>query len=159
MKVRFLIGSLLLIGQPLFAQMQPANGGVPLSASVTASLGIMGHNHVALHVKDIPTSAAFYRDIIGLTPIAVPDNLKATRAWFSINNGQQVHLLDGRTETIQDDRNGRHLALFVRSIPESEQFLKQKNLPYHRQVRFDGVVQLYFPDPDGYLIELNEGRQ
>ncbi|QJW88823.1 glyoxalase [Spirosoma taeanense] len=124
-----------------------------------SSLGIMRHNHLGIHVKDIPTSAAFYRDVLGLKPIPVPENLKLTRAWFDIGDGQQIHLLDGRTEQITHDRNGTHYALFVEDINKSEAFLKAKNLPYHRQVRFDGVVQLYFSDPDGYLFELNEGKK
>ncbi|GAA4404192.1 hypothetical protein GCM10023187_21180 [Nibrella viscosa] len=122
-------------------------------------LGIAGHNHLALHVKDIQASARFYRDIIGLTPISVPDDLKAIRAWFDIGNGQQVHLLAGRTEPITHDRNGSHFALFVDNINQSEQFLKKSNITYHKQVRFDGVTQIYFADPDGYLLELNEAKK
>ena len=122
-------------------------------------LGIIRHNHLAIQVKDVPASAVFYRDVLGLKPIPVPENLKLTRAWFDIGDGQQVHLLDGRTETITHDRNGSHYALFVENIDKSEQFLKSKNVPYHRQVRFDGVVQIYFSDPDGYLFELNQGKK
>lgn len=122
-------------------------------------LGITGHNHLALHVKDITSSAKFYREIIGLKSIPVPDDLKAIRAWFDIGNGQQVHLLAGRTETIVHDRNGSHFALFVDDISKSEQFLKKNNITYHKQVRFDGVTQIYFPDPDGYLLELNEVKK
>jgi lactoylglutathione lyase len=123
------------------------------------NLGIIRHNHLAIHVKDIPASAAFYRDVLGLKPVPVPDNMKATRAWFDIGDGQMIHLLNGRTEQIVHDRNGSHYALFVENIGQSEAFLKAKNIPYHRQVRFDGVVQLYFSDPDGYLFELNEGKK
>ncbi|AKD54319.1 VOC family protein [Spirosoma radiotolerans] len=122
-------------------------------------LGITRHNHISIHVKDVPTSAAFYRDVIGLKPIPVPENLKATRAWFDLGNGQQIHLLDGRTEQIVHDRNGSHYALFVDDINKSEQYLKTKNIPYHRQVRFDGIVQVYFSDLDGYLFELNEDKK
>lgn len=122
-------------------------------------LGIIRHNHLAIQVKDVPASAVFYRDVLGLKPIPVPDNLKLTRAWFDIGDGQQIHLLDGRTGAIAHDRNGSHYALFVENIDKSEQFLKSKNIAYHRQVRFDGVVQIYFPDPDGYLFELNQGRK
>ncbi|GAA4452882.1 hypothetical protein GCM10023189_17000 [Nibrella saemangeumensis] len=129
------------------------------SASGQDKLGIAGHNHLALHVKDIQASARFYRDIIGLKPIAVPDDLKAIRAWFDIGNGQQVHLLAGRTEAIVHDRNGSHFALFVNDISQSEQFLKKNNITFHKQVRFDGVTQIYFPDPDGYLLELNEVKK
>ncbi len=121
-------------------------------------LGITGHNHLALHVKDMAVSTAFFRDVMGLTPIPVPDNLKAIRAWFSVGNGQQIHLMAGRTEAIIHDRNASHMALFVRNIAQAETYLTAKNIPLHKQVRFDGVVQLYFSDPDGYLWELNEGE-
>ncbi len=127
--------------------------------SAPTSLGVIRHNHVALHVKDIPASAAFYRDIVGLKPIPVPDNLKTTRAWFDIGDGQMIHLLDGRTETIVHDRNGGHIALFVGDIAKSEQFLTAHHITFHKQVRFDGVTQIYFADPDGYLLELNEQKK
>jgi catechol 2,3-dioxygenase-like lactoylglutathione lyase family enzyme len=122
-------------------------------------LGITRHNHISIHVKDVPTSAAFYRDVLGLKPLPVPENLKAIRAWFDLGNGQQIHLLDGRTEQIVHDRNGSHYALFVEDINKSEQYLRLKNITYHRQVRFDGVVQVYFSDLDGYLFELNEDKK
>ncbi|WP_460962292.1 hypothetical protein [Spirosoma litoris] len=37
--------------------------------------------------------------------------------------------------------------------------MKSKNIPYHRQGRFDGIVQVYFPDLDGYLFELNQDKK
>ncbi|WP_229310996.1 VOC family protein [Larkinella soli] len=122
-------------------------------------LGIAGHNHLALQVKDIQVSAKFYREIMGLTPIPVPDNLKAIRAWFNVGNGQQIHLLAGRTTPIVHDKDGSHFALFVDDIVKSEQFLKAHNIQFHKQVRFDGITQIYFPDPDGYLFELNEKKK
>lgn len=122
------------------------------------NLGVIRHNHLALHVKDIPTSTAFYHDVLGLKSIPVPENLKAIRAWFDIGNGQQIHLLAGRTEQIVHDRNGSHIALFVENIGKSEAFLTAKKIPFHKQTRFDGVTQIYFADPDGYLFELNEGK-
>lgn len=132
---------------------------VTLNTFGQATLGIVRHNHLGLHVKDIPTSTAFYRDVLGLKPIPVPDNLKLTRSWFDIGNGQQIHLLNGRTETIMHDRNGSHFALFVEDIAKSEEFLKARAIPYHKQVRFDGIVQLYFSDPDGYMFELNQEKK
>ncbi|GAB3888129.1 VOC family protein [Spirosoma agri] len=119
-------------------------------------LGIVRHNHLAIHVQDVAKSAVFYRDVMGLKPIPVPDNLKAIRAWFDLGDGQQIHLMDGRTAQIAHDKNGSHFALFVADIAKAEQYLKAQNIPMHRQVRFDGVVQIYFSDLDGYLFELNE---
>jgi lactoylglutathione lyase len=120
-------------------------------------LGVVNHNHVALHVKDIEVSRHFYQFVIGLEPIAVPDNLKKIRAWFKIGeDGQQIHLLAGRDQAVHHDRNGSHIALFVESIGNAETFLIANKVPYHKQVRFDKVIQIYFEDPDKYLIELNE---
>ncbi|MEZ0487753.1 VOC family protein [Fibrella aquatica] len=121
-------------------------------------LGIVGHNHLALHVKDMAISTAFFRDVMGLKPIPVPDNLKAIRSWFDLGNGQQIHLMAGRTEEIIHDKNASHIALFVDDIAKSETYLKARNLTFHKQTRFDGVVQIYFSDPDGYLWELNQGK-
>jgi catechol 2,3-dioxygenase-like lactoylglutathione lyase family enzyme len=119
-------------------------------------IGIVRPNHLALQVKDIQASAKFYRDVLGLQPVPVPDDLKAIRAWFKIGESQQIHLLAGRTEPVVNDRNGSHFAVFVENIDQTEAFLKKRNLTYHLQVRFDGVKQIYFADPDGYLIECNQ---
>ena len=122
----------------------------------TLKLGNVTWNHLALQVKDVEVSKAFYKDVIGLKPIEVPDNLKAIRGWFDIGNGQMIHLLAGRTTPVVNDKNGSHFSIFIDSIVQAEKFLSSKKLEFHKQVRFDGVTQIYFADPDGYLIELNE---
>ncbi len=118
-------------------------------------IGITGHNHLGLQVADIQKSAKFYGETLGLERIEVPDNLKAIRAWFKIGVNQ-IHLLAGRTQPVVNDKNGTHIALSVVSMTDAEAFLKAQSIPYHRQVRFDGVVQIFFQDPDGYVLELNE---
>jgi len=117
---------------------------------------VVKHNHVALHVKDIAASTKFYKEVLGLTPVAVPDSLKAIRSWFKLGTDQQIHLLAGRDFDVKNDRNGSHFALFVQSITAAETYLTQHKINFHKQVRFDGAVQIYLTDPDGYLIELNE---
>lgn len=128
------------------------------AARAQTGLGIVKHNHIALQVKDFEAARKFYGETLGLESIPVPDNLKAIRAWFKIGADQQIHLLAGRTAPVVNDRNGSHFAVFVASIDKAEAFLKARNLPYHLQTRFDGVKQIYIPDPDGYLIELNEWK-
>lgn len=128
-------------------------------AHAQTGLGIIKHNHIALQVKDFEASRKFYGDVLGLEPVPVPDNLKAIRAWFKIGADQQIHLLAGRTAAVVNDRNGSHFAVFVASMDKAEAFLKARNLPYHLQTRFDGVKQIYIPDPDGYLVELNEWKE
>jgi len=120
--------------------------------------GYLGFNHLALQVKDMQASKDFYTNVVGLKPIHVPDSLKAIRGWFETGNGQQLHLLAGRTTPVVNDKNGGHYAIFVSSIDAAEKFLSERKISFHKQVRFDGVVQIYFADPDGYLIEVNQKK-
>jgi catechol 2,3-dioxygenase-like lactoylglutathione lyase family enzyme len=125
-------------------------------AQENKTIQVVKHNHVALHVKNIAASTKFYKEVLGLEPIAVPDSLKAIRSWFKLGDDQQIHLLAGRTKKVNNDRNGSHFALFVTSITNAEEYLTSNKIKFHKQVRFDGAVQIYIADPDGYLIELNE---
>jgi len=122
---------------------------------------IISYNHVGLAVKDLQASAKFYREILGLEPVQVPDNLVAIRRWFQIADGQQLHLLLGRKDPVSNnDRNGAHFSLTIpaNSADGVEAFLKEKKIEYIRQKRFDGAYQIYVTDPDGYVIELNEPK-
>jgi catechol 2,3-dioxygenase-like lactoylglutathione lyase family enzyme len=125
-------------------------------AQTGAKIEIVKYNHVALHVKDMKASTAFYREMLRLESIEVPDTLKAIRSWFKIGQHEQLHLLAGRTQDVVNDRNGSHFALFVKSIDSTELYLKKNNVKYHAQVRFDGTKQIYVADPDSYLIEFNQ---
>lgn len=130
-------------------------------AQSQSAIEILGYNHVGLYVKDLKESAKFYREIIGLKPVDVPNNLVAIRRWFQIAPNQQLHLLLGRNEPVtNNDKNGGHFSLTIQknSADKIEAFLKEKNLPYVRQKRFDGAFQIYVTDPDGYVIELNEPK-
>lgn len=131
-----------------------------LSENNNAQINILGYNHVALSVEHIDSSARFYREVLGLEPITVPEDLKAIRAWFKIAPGQELHLLAGRAKPVaNNDRNGAHFALIIPDADPVEAFLKQKGIPYHRQQRFDKAWQIYVSDPDGYVIELNEPKK
>ena len=131
-----------------------------LSEKSHAQISILGYNHVALSVANIDSSAKFYREILGLEVIAVPEELKAIRAWFKIVPGQELHLLAGRNAPVaNNDRNGAHFALTIPNADPVEAYLKSKGLAYHRQQRFDKAWQIYITDPDGYVIELNEPKK
>ena len=136
--------------------------GLSQEIKTTKGITILSYNHVGLAVKDLKTSVAFYRDIIGLSPLDVPDNMLAIRRWFRVAPGQELHLLLGRENPVaNNDKNGAHFSLSIptNSADEIEAFLKEKNVVYHRQKRFDGAYQIYVTDPDGYVIELNEPKK
>jgi lactoylglutathione lyase len=129
-----------------------------LTLSSVAQIPVSGINHVALAVEDIRVSTVFYRDVIGLTPIPVPEELKGIRSWFEIAPGQELHLLAGRRTPTDHDKNGSHYSLTIPDADPVEAYLKSKGIPYHRQQRFDNAWQIYVADPDGYVIELNEPK-
>lgn len=129
-----------------------------LAQTAHAQIEITGINHVALAVEDIRTSTVFYRDVIGLQPIPVPDDLKGIRSWFQIAPGQELHLLAGRKTAVFHDKNGSHFSLSIPNADPVETYLKANNISYHRQQRFDMAWQIYISDPDGYVIELNEPK-
>ena len=136
--------------------------GLGQETKLTKGITILSYNHVGLAVKDLKTSVAFYREIIGLSPLDVPDNLLAIRRWFKIAPGQELHLLLGRENAVtNNDKNSAHFSLSIptNSADEIEAYLKEKNVAYHRQKRFDGAFQIYVTDPDGYVIELNEPKK
>jgi lactoylglutathione lyase len=136
--------------------------GLSQEVKTTKGINILSYNHVGLAVKDLKTSVVFYRDIIGLSSLDVPDNMLAIRRWFRVAPGQELHLLLGRENPVaNNDKNGAHFSLSspTNSADEIEAFLKGKNIPYHRQKRFDGAYQIYVTDPDGYVIELNEPKK
>lgn len=131
-----------------------------VNQSLRSQIPVTGYNHVALAVANIDSAASFYRDIVGLEPIPVPENLRALRAWFKIAPGQELHLLAGRTDPVtNNDRNGAHFALTIPDADPVEAYLKKVGWPYHRQQRFDKAWQIYITDPDGYVIELNEPKK
>lgn len=116
-------------------------------------MNIIDLNHVALHVKDVDLSAAFYGEKIGLPGMARPD-FTFPGAWFRIGAAQELHLIAGRQRDAVADKRGTHFALQVDAIEEAWDRLKERGVePYSRQTRPDGAFQFYVTDPDGHVIE------
>lgn len=129
--------------------------------------GFHGHaqkplfNHAALYVTDIEKSKQFYLEVIGLDSIANPfkDN---KHVFFVIGNGLELHLIAGAPSAEKHPQNV-HLSFSVPSVEDFIVKLKKANIPFENSryekgaitTRPDGVKQIYFTDPDGYWIEIN----
>ena len=109
--------------------------------------------HVVVPVKDIAGSIPFYANVLGLRAVAVPGSLAASQAWFDAGGGQQIRLIEGKT-----DVRGVQLALAVGSLRQTEQQLRQRGVTVARQNSPTGRPALYLTDPDGYAIELAEAK-
>ena len=122
-------------------------------------------NHIALYVKDLRTSTAFYQNVIGLDTIPEPFH-DGKHTWFSIGPKSHLHLIEGAVQNLAHPKNS-HLCFTVASVETFITNSKKFNLQYENWAgepftvtkRVDGVKQIYFKDPDGYWIEINDARE
>ena len=122
-------------------------------------------NHIALHVFDLKKSGQFYTQTIGLDTIPEPFH-DGNHIWLSIGYKSHLHLIGGAKPAIERDKN-THLCFTVPSVEQFLERLKKIQWPFEDWAgtagaitkRVDGVKQVYFRDPDGYWIEVNDARQ
>jgi lactoylglutathione lyase len=122
-------------------------------------------DHAALHVHDLQKSAEFYERVMGLA--RTPDPFKDGRhVWFRIGAHEQLHIIADATDQPTRDIEV-HLAFRVASVPDFMTHLDQTHVTYRNStpsghqaagVRPDGVRQIYFQDPDGYWLEVNDSK-
>lgn len=121
-------------------------------------------NHIAVYIKNLEISTKFYESVIGLSQI--PEPFKDGRhTWFSLGNAGQLHLISGAEKGFTREKNS-HLCFSVKSIEEFIAVLDKNNVLYENwkgesksvTLRVDGVKQIYFQDPDGYWIEMNDAK-
>jgi lactoylglutathione lyase len=118
-------------------------------------------NHIAVYVKDLKVTSDFYRDIIGLDTIPEPFH-DGKHTWFSIGDQSHLHLIAGAKAVTEHDKNA-HLCFSVPSIEEFISGLDKASIPWESWIgeskkptlRVDGVKQIYFKDPEGNWIEIN----
>jgi lactoylglutathione lyase len=122
-------------------------------------------DHSTVYVRDLLKSAEFYERVLGLQRITEPFK-DGRHVWFRIGPHDQLHVVSGATEAMPHDVNV-HLAFRVASFDDFVSHLDQMGIKYRRSIRDeskgtsvrpDGVHQVYFQDPDGYWIEVNDDR-
>ncbi|KAA3624208.1 MAG: VOC family protein [Bacteroidetes bacterium] len=119
-------------------------------------------NHIALSVKDVDESIEFYQKVLQLKEIENTASDSKTR-WLSIGEGKQLHLIPRPNSEIKTDK-AVHFALATTDLSSFVMFLEQLNIPYSDwlgtpnkdYIRKDGIRQVYFQDPNGYWIEIND---
>lgn len=121
-------------------------------------------NHIALYVFDLNASTTFYKNIIGLN--LIPEPFKdGKHSWFTIGKNIQLHLIEGAMGIKQHEKS-THICFSVSSVENFTRQLQKENIGYENvkgdkntiTARPDGVKQIYFTDPDGYWIEINDAH-
>ena len=122
-------------------------------------------NHIALSVKDVDRSADFYKKVLNLNEITNKTNVEGIR-WLSLGEGKELHLISILKESVTINK-ALHFALttanfesFVKILDEME--ISYSDWPGTQQkinIRADGIKQIFFQDPDGYWIEINDAKE
>ena len=112
-------------------------------------------HHVNITVDDLAAATEFYRDVIGLEPVAAPD-LGFPAQFFTIAPGQELHV----NELVDVRPHGAHYCLrlddFASVVSRAEAAGAIDVETWGRGNRIGtGVIQLFVRDPAGNLIELN----
>ncbi len=118
-------------------------------------------NHLAVYVNNLDTCTRFYRDIIGLEVIPEPFH-DGRHTWFAMGDHAALHLISGAEKVEAHDKNS-HLCFSVPSIEKFIEALNTNKVKFESWAgeantftnRADGVKQIYFTDPEGYWVEVN----
>jgi len=119
-------------------------------------------NHIAVHVNNLTISTAFYQQIVGIDTVPEPFH-DGKHTWFAIGNGSNLHLIAGAAAPTGHNKFN-HLCFSVPSLQAYIAKLQKNNIAFENwagekngvTLRVDAVHQIYFKDPDGYWIEVND---
>ena len=125
---------------------------------------IIALNHIAVYVHDLAKSTAFYDQVLGLPQLPEPFH-DGKHTWYSIGTAGHLHLIKGAEANVKRDKND-HLCFSVNSVDDFIKNLDKLKIEYTNwpgnakapTVRVDGVKQVYFQDPDGHWIEINDDK-
>lgn len=118
-------------------------------------------NHIAISVKNVEESIEFYQKVFNLEEIENTASNSKTR-WLSLGKEKQLHLIPRPNAEIKINK-ATHFALSTKDVPHFVNHLKSLNIDYtdwlgtpkKDYIRKDGILQVYFQDPNGFWIEVN----
>ena len=121
-------------------------------------------NHIAFSVLDLKRSTDFYTKILHLDTIPEPLH-DGRHTWLAIGDISHLHLIQNPPPIVTPPKN-THLCFTIPSVDAFVAELKKANIAFEDwagkagsiTLRVDGVKQIYFQDPDGYWIEINDAR-
>nr|XP_043621879.1 uncharacterized protein LOC122593523 [Erigeron canadensis] len=134
------------------------DGNALLPGSST-SLPLLSLNHVSFRCKSVSTSAKFYTDVLEFVLIRRPSSFDFEGAWL-FNHGIGIHLLEVETTPTKTgviNPKDNHISFQCTNMDLIIQKLEEMDIKYVTAVVTEGGVevnQLFFHDPDGYMIEI-----
>ncbi|HSM95853.1 MAG TPA: VOC family protein [Rhizomicrobium sp.] len=118
------------------------------------SLGITVIDHVQIAVPRALEAEAlrFYREVLGLTEIPKPEELKARGgAWFQTGN-LQMHV--GVDPEGGGPRSKRHVCFLVPDLPKARAQVQAAGVAIEEENTAEGLSRFFIRDPAGNRIEI-----
>lgn len=131
-----------------------------LSSISSPKLPLLSLNHVSFICKSVRNSVRFYEEVLGFVLIKRPSSFDFEGAWL-FNYGIGIHLLE--SSTIPPNKGKKinpkdnHISFQSSDMKLVVQKLEEMKIEYVTAVVEEGGVQvdqLFFHDPDGYMIEI-----
>ncbi|KAI3950566.1 hypothetical protein MKW92_032555 [Papaver armeniacum] len=127
-----------------------------------SALPLLSLNHVSYLCKSVTESAKFYQEVLGFVLIKRPSSFKFEGAWL-FNYGIGIHLLqcnsinDVQQMPVKINPKDNHISFQCTNIELVKKRLGEMGMKYETALVEEGGVfvdQLFFHDPDGYMIEI-----
>jgi catechol 2,3-dioxygenase-like lactoylglutathione lyase family enzyme len=123
---------------------------------------VAGLDHINIHTADVPGTAAFYAELLGLEPRPTPGGFPPEKArWLHDAEGRAIiHLFAG---PVTPGPTGpiHHVALRCTGKAEMIARLERRGAAFDVYEASAELTQIFTRDPHGILLELNftgEGR-
>jgi lactoylglutathione lyase len=122
-------------------------------------------NHLAIFVVNLEKSSQFYQNILGLDTVPEPFH-DGKHSWLKIGPGATLHIIEGAPAK-KDYYKNNHICFSVPSVESFVELLRKSNFTWEDvsgkknaiTTRVDGVKQIWFQDPDGYWLEVNDAKE
>ncbi|KAE9621321.1 hypothetical protein Lal_00023553 [Lupinus albus] len=132
-----------------------------MKESVGNPLHLKSVNHISLICRSVEESIDFYQNVLGFFPIRRPGSFNFDGAWL-FGYGIGIHLLEAEHPEnlpVKKEINPKdnHISFQCESMGAVEKKLKEMKIDYVRATVEEGgiqVDQLFFHDPDGFMIEI-----
>ena len=117
-------------------------------------------NHINLRARDIHETRDFYRDVLGLVEGYRP-NFPSFGYWMYAGEAAVVHISDCLADSeVRTNPKGMahgldHFALWAEGLDDQLHMLDGLKIKYDKRLAWnDTMVQVFFEDPNGVIIEL-----
>ncbi|XP_044497347.1 metallothiol transferase FosB-like isoform X2 [Mangifera indica] len=132
-----------------------------MKESVGNPLHLKSLNHVSLVCRSVEESIDFYQNVLGFVPIRRPGSFDFDGAWL-FGYGIGIHLLQSEDpeslpKKSEINPKDNHISFQCESMGAVEKKLKEMGIKYVRAMVQEGgidVEQMFFHDPDGFMIEI-----